>query len=427
MPSRSLSASQPGGTFPDDVTREAAHDIVRLLGGFTLAVERAAICVGHLARDLDCAAFRDRLRSAGLSEFEQDDDESTIDGLCHSEACLSATLRPTLEQLGEPERIALIFAALLPADHIALPWVRELTAQAFPDLDEHGSDRLSDPWQDLSQRLFDLRLLQPGAQPQEARMHRLIQKIVRLHAGAETVALREQELLEHVKSRAEFLWEGWVRKENRWELVPLVALAWHWLHRGARLGVYLANQTFGSLRNLGRFAETEPLIRRALAVEEGSFGLNHPNVATCLNNLATLLHETSRLKEAEPIYRRALAIYERSFAPNDPRVATCLNNLAQLPPIWHQVRLRHFIRDCPAKSETPNGTVVIGSERVFQHVHISVQEDGCTPGPEKSSAIKSTRALQELVVRALEPLEGRCSQAPDGVVKDNLAGFGESA
>jgi tetratricopeptide (TPR) repeat protein len=321
---------QPGGTFPDDVTREAAHDIVRLLGGFTLAVERAAISVGRLARDLDCAAFRDRLRSAGLSEFEQDDDESTIDGLCHSEACLSATLRPTLEQLGEPERIASIFAALLPADHIALPWVRELTAQAFPDLAEHGSDRLSGPWQDLSQRLFDLRLLQPGVHWHEARMHRLIQKIVRLHAGAETVALRQQELLEHVKFRAEFLWEGWVRKENRWELVPLVALAWHWLHRGASLGVYLANQAFGSLRNLGRFAETEPLIRRALAVEEGSFGLNHPNVATCLNNLATLLHETSRLKEAESIYRRALAIYERSFGPNDARVATCLNNLAQL-------------------------------------------------------------------------------------------------
>jgi hypothetical protein len=112
-------------------------------------------------------------------------------------------------------------------------------------------------------------------------------------------ALREQELLAYVKARAEFLWEGWVRQETRWELVPLVALAWHWLHRGANQGVYLANQAFGSLRNLGHFAETEPLIRRALALEEARFGLNHPNVATCLNNLAALLHETARLKEAE--------------------------------------------------------------------------------------------------------------------------------
>ena len=62
-------------------------------------------------------------------------------------------------------------------------------------------------------------------------MHQLVQKIVRLHAGEETVALREQELLAYVKARAEFLWEGWVRQENRWEFVPLVALAWHWLDR----------------------------------------------------------------------------------------------------------------------------------------------------------------------------------------------------
>jgi len=119
-------------------------------------------------------------------------------------------------------------------------------------------------------------------------MHQLVQKIVRLHAGEETVALREQELLAYVKARAEFLWEGWVRQETRWELVPLVALAWHWLHRGANQGVYLANQAFGSLRNLGHFAETEPLIRRALALEEARFGLNHPNVAICLNNLIWL-------------------------------------------------------------------------------------------------------------------------------------------
>jgi hypothetical protein len=222
---------QPGGGFLDDVAREAAHDIVRLLGGFTLALERAAISLGHFARDLNCTAFRDRLRSEGLSEFEQDDDETTINGLCYSEACLSATLRPTLEQLGEAERMALIFAALLPADHVPVPWVRALAAQASPDLGEHRSHRLSDPWHDLLQRLFALRLLQPGAQRHKAQMHQLELKIVRLHAGAETVALREQELLAHVKARAEFLWEGWVRQENRWEFVPLVALAWHWLDR----------------------------------------------------------------------------------------------------------------------------------------------------------------------------------------------------
>ena len=133
-----------------------------------------------------------------------------------------------------------------------------------------------------------------------------------------------------VVARAEFLWDGWIQHEHRWELVPLVAFAWQWLARGAAEGAYLANQAFGPLRNLGKFAEAEQLLQRALAVDERSFGLNHPNVATCLNNLAALLLDTNRIEEAESLYRRALEIDERSFGADDPKVATCLNNLAQL-------------------------------------------------------------------------------------------------
>jgi tetratricopeptide (TPR) repeat protein len=161
-------------------------------------------------------------------------------------------------------------------------------------------------------------------------MHRLVQEAVQLDAGAKIGAARERALLAHVKARSEFLWEGWVKREYRWEIVPLVASAWQLLERSDNQGVYLANQAFGPLRNLGNFAEAEPLLRRALALDEKRFGLNHPNVATCLNNLAALLHDTNRLKEAEILYRRALAIDAQSFGWNHPRVATHLNNLAQL-------------------------------------------------------------------------------------------------
>ena len=41
-----------------------------------------------------------------------------------------------------------------------------------------------------------------------------------------------------------------------------------------------------------------------------------------LNNLAQLLQVTNRLAEAEPLYRRALAIDEKSFGPDHPNVAT---------------------------------------------------------------------------------------------------------
>jgi CHAT domain-containing protein len=84
------------------------------------------------------------------------------------------------------------------------------------------------------------------------------------------------------------------------------------------------------LQATNRLAEAEPLMRRALAIDEKSLGPEHPDVATRLNNLAQLLQATDRLAEAEPLMSRALAIDEKSFGPKHPKVATDLNNLAQL-------------------------------------------------------------------------------------------------
>ena len=51
-------------------------------------------------------------------------------------------------------------------------------------------------------------------------------------------------------------------------------------------------------------------MRRTVTIAEQSFGTEHPNVAIGLNNLAQLLNATNRLAEAEPLMRRALAIDE---------------------------------------------------------------------------------------------------------------------
>jgi tetratricopeptide (TPR) repeat protein/cellulose biosynthesis protein BcsQ len=84
------------------------------------------------------------------------------------------------------------------------------------------------------------------------------------------------------------------------------------------------------LHDTGRLGEAELLLRRALKISEQTLGLEHRTTATRLNNLAALLHETNRLREAEPLLRRALAIDERSLGPEHPDVAIRLNNLAQL-------------------------------------------------------------------------------------------------
>ena len=62
------------------------------------------------------------------------------------------------------------------------------------------------------------------------------------------------------------------------------------------------------LQDTNRLEEAEPLLRRALEIDEAAFGERHPTVAIRLNNLATLLHATpTGIEEAEPLLRRALA------------------------------------------------------------------------------------------------------------------------
>ena len=48
-------------------------------------------------------------------------------------------------------------------------------------------------------------------------------------------------------------------------------------------------------------ADAEPIMRRALNIDEENFGSEHPNVARHLNNLAQLLQATNRPAWMDPL------------------------------------------------------------------------------------------------------------------------------
>jgi tetratricopeptide (TPR) repeat protein len=82
--------------------------------------------------------------------------------------------------------------------------------------------------------------------------------------------------------------------------------------------------------NQGKYAQAEPLYKRALAIKEKALGPEHPVVATSLNNLAALYDTQGKYAQAEPLYKRALAILEKALGPEHPHVATSLENYATL-------------------------------------------------------------------------------------------------
>jgi hypothetical protein len=69
-----------------------------------------------------------------------------------------------------------------------------------------------------------------------------------------------------------------------------------------------------------------------MAIDEASYGPDHPNVAIRLNNLAALLKDTDRLSEAEPLMRRSVAILivSRRQGFQHPNLETSFMNYTSL-------------------------------------------------------------------------------------------------
>jgi hypothetical protein len=315
--------------FANDIERNAARKIVRRLGGFTLAVELVG---AHLAAHpgVTCGQLADII---GLEDLEDPDVLSSGEGLRYDhDRRLSAVLGPVLAGLKPVERRAMEYAALLPPDHVALPWLKALVIADFPEIGQPA--RLTNPWDGLWRRLESLALFsrpeEESTEPRWMRVHRLVQTLVKREMSVEESAARRQAVESLVLKRDAELEKTTQWNEARWEIEPLDALANLWDETENPDAVWLLNQVNRRWYTLAEWSRAEPLMRRALAIDQASYGKEHPEVARDLSNLAALLQATNRLSEAEPLMRRALAIDEANYGKEHPRVATDLNNLAAL-------------------------------------------------------------------------------------------------
>ncbi len=96
---------------------------------------------------------------------------------------------------------------------------------------------------------------------------------------------------------------------------------------------WLANQLGLYWYARGQFRVAEPLMRRALAINEGRHGPDHPEVASRVRNLAQLLYVTSRLSEAEPLMLQVVRIrieYQRRTGHEDPNLRVGVDNYVGL-------------------------------------------------------------------------------------------------
>ncbi len=120
------------------------------------------------------------------------------------------------------------------------------------------------------------------------------------------------------------------KHKTRWLLVGLVCLALWPAHASAQGGQWNTLNAAGiEAYQQGNYPEAEKQL--AAAVKEAErFGPQDPRLATSINNLAGLHLVQGKYAEAEPLFKRALTIGEKALGPEHPDVATALENYADL-------------------------------------------------------------------------------------------------
>ena len=87
--------------------------------------------------------------------------------------------------------------------------------------------------------------------------------------------------------------------------------------------------TMGTVyRSLGLYAQSQPLLERAVASRRALFGGGDPRVAEVLHEYAALKVKQAEYDEAERMYREALAIRRAALGDEDGSVADTLHELA---------------------------------------------------------------------------------------------------
>ena len=76
-----------------------------------------------------------------------------------------------------------------------------------------------------------------------------------------------------------------------------------------------------------RYEEALPVLERSLAIREAHYGQMHPNVATGLNNAATVLEKLGEDSRAKAMFARALEIREQTLGSGHSKTESSRANL----------------------------------------------------------------------------------------------------
>jgi tetratricopeptide (TPR) repeat protein len=300
-----------------------AGQLAEELGFLPLALEQAAAYMEQAGLGLGeyLALFR-RRRQSLLGKGEPLAYGSTV----------PATFRLAFERITEqsPAAMQLLSLCAFLAPEVIPHWLVTARPGLLPaELAEAASDEAV--YTDTVGALHGFSLVERDEHG--LRVHRLVQAVARgdLAGEAEAAwATRAVQLLREV-------WPAEPEEPSTWprclELLPHVLIV---TEHAEQLGV-AAQPTAWLLHNAGVYLSVQAeltmskaTLERALAIAEGAYGPDHPNVAPILAQLGRVLRRLGDMYGAYAALRRALSIDEAAHGPEHPQVAWTLTHLGRV-------------------------------------------------------------------------------------------------
>lgn len=302
--------------------RDAALELVTLLGGHALALDQAGAYVEETGASfsdyiqLYHEARQSLLNRRGSSDSPYSEDE-------HPKS-VAATFKLSFEDACKRHPMAadiLYFCSFLQPD-------------AIPEEVLEQDDGLQIDTQSLNEVIAALRrysLIKRNAQEKTLSMHRLVQAVlIDTMSSALKMQWRERIILTLNKVFPEVKFKEWSRCRR---LLPHALIAATWTETELtslldtsqlllKVGIYL--------RERGQYAEAEPLLVRTLSIREQQLEGERLDTAVSLHDLAVLYRRQGKYEQAETLYLKALSIYEQRLGPDHPDTASVLNDLAAL-------------------------------------------------------------------------------------------------
>lgn len=221
--------------------------------------------------------------------------------------------------------------AFLAPDRIPEELLTQGAPQWPPTLREAATNPLS--FNQMLETLLAFSLVKRFAQNQMLSLHRLVQAVQMDHIDAEM----QRTWSERVVRAVEMVFPADPKNVDAWpqclRYLEQVQVCDELIQHHQLLlpeAADLLDRTGSYFLERNMYSQAGTLYRRALALREHVWGVEHPQVASSLHHLAVLERANGNYEQAEPLFQRALDIRTHHLGPNHLETAISLHGLASL-------------------------------------------------------------------------------------------------